>query len=81
MHPNANPASRVKQLKRFQQNPEKNWGPKSRSTAGSFKDDSKRIRNQGKKRKNGGDDKAEDSNDSDPNKKQKELQAIENSTT
>ncbi len=54
LHPDANPESRARQLKRFQQNPEKNWGPKARSTAGSFEDDAKRVRNQGRKRRKKG---------------------------
>ena len=29
-HPDANPKSREKGLKRFQMNPEPNWGPKNR---------------------------------------------------
>ena len=29
-HPEANPKSREKGLKRFQMNPEPNWGPKNR---------------------------------------------------
>ncbi len=51
LHPEANPVSRALQLKRFQVNPERNWGPKNRAIAGTFVDDNKRIRNQGKKRK------------------------------
>ncbi len=51
VHPEANPASRVMQLKRFQVNPERNWGPKTKAAAGNFSDSEKRIRNQGKKRK------------------------------
>ena len=51
LHPEANPASRMQQLKRFQINPERNWGPKSKASAGNFKDDQKRIKNQGKKRR------------------------------
>lgn len=51
IHPEANPESRALQLKRFQQNPERNWGPKTRASQGTFGDDAKRIKNQGKKRK------------------------------
>ena len=50
-HKDANPASRVSSLKRFQVNPERNWGPKARAGTGNFADDPKRIQNQGKKRK------------------------------
>ncbi len=50
-HADANPESRAMQLKRFQQNPERNWGPKTRAAQGTFGDDQKRIQNQGKKRK------------------------------
>ena len=56
LHPHANPASREQQLKRFQPNPERNWGPKTRAAAGTFRDSDKRIRNQGKKRKKRGGD-------------------------
>jgi len=51
LHPQANPPSRVQQLKRFQLNPERNWGPKSKAAAATFDDSEKRARNQGKKRK------------------------------
>ena len=51
IHPDANPDSRAQQLRRFQINPERNWGPKSKAAAGNFDDDQKRRRNQGKKRK------------------------------
>ena len=51
LHPDANPASRTEQLKRFQVNPERNWGPKTRATASSFDDPRKRVENQGKKKK------------------------------
>ena len=49
-HPLANPESRKKNLKRFQINPEKNWGPKMRSKTSTLKnmENAKRIRNQGK---------------------------------
>ena len=49
-HPLANPESRKKSLKRFQINPEKNWGPKCRSKTSTLKnmENAKRIRNQGK---------------------------------
>lgn len=47
----ANPESRALQLKRFQVNPERNWGPKTRAAQGTFGDDRKRMKNQGKKRK------------------------------
>lgn len=50
-HTGANPDSRKLQLKRFQINPERNWGPKSRASAGNFDDNEKRRQNQGKKRK------------------------------
>ncbi|TRY63562.1 hypothetical protein TCAL_08696 [Tigriopus californicus] len=50
-HTEANPDSRKLQLKRFQVNPERNWGPKSRASAGNFDDSEKRRQNQGKKRK------------------------------
>ena len=33
-HPEANPKSREKGLKRFQMNPEPNWGPKNRLRTG-----------------------------------------------
>ena len=49
-HPDANPHSRKNNLKRFQMNPERNWGPKMRSKTSTLKqtENSKRIRNQGK---------------------------------
>ena len=52
-HPDANPESRKKSLKRFQMNPEKNWGPKMRSKTSTLKqsENVKRIRNQGKNSK------------------------------
>merc|ERR1711915_255586 len=36
-HPEANPESRKNSLKRFQMNPEANWGPKMRSKASTLK--------------------------------------------
>ena len=51
IHEDANPDSRAQQLRRFQINPERNWGPKSKASAGTFDDDEKRKRNQGRKRK------------------------------
>lgn len=53
IHPDANPESRRKELLRFQVKPEKNWGPKCRAKTSLFhgKQDEKRVRNQGKKRK------------------------------
>ena len=52
-HPDANPESRKKSLKRFQMNPEKNWGPKMRSKTSTLKqtENVKRVRNQGKNSK------------------------------
>ena len=52
-HPAANPESRKLNLKRFQMNPERNWGPKMRSKTSTLKqmENSKRIRNQGKNSK------------------------------
>jgi len=49
-NPHANPESRKRSLKRFQINPEKNWGPKMRSKASTLKhmENNKRIKNQGK---------------------------------
>ena len=49
-HPDANPESRKKSLKRFQMNPERNWGPKMRSKTSTLKqtENVKRQRNQGK---------------------------------
>jgi len=46
-HPLANPASRENNLKRFQLNPEANWGPKARSKT-SFIPNTKKEKNQGK---------------------------------
>ena len=61
LHDDANPESRKNKMKRFQQNPERNWGPKMRSKTSLLKDmeDEKRIKNQGKtkrKLKNGDDE-------------------------
>merc|ERR1712226_1087502 len=52
-HPDANPKSREKGLKRFQMNPEPNWGPKNRSKTSLLtnSENSKRIKNQGRKKK------------------------------
>ena len=68
-HPDANPKSREKGLKRFQMNPEPNWGPKNRKEmvklifkGSCFKprsktslltnsENSKKIKNQGRKKK------------------------------
>jgi len=52
-HPDANPKSREKGLKRFQMNPEPNWGPKNRSKTSLLtnSDNSKKIKNQGKNKK------------------------------
>lgn len=52
-HPSANPESRKMNLKRFQMNPERNWGPKMRSKTSTLKqmENAKRIRNQGKSSK------------------------------
>merc|ERR1719309_123138 len=49
-HPEANPESRKNSLKRFQMNPEANWGPKMRSKASTLKnmENAKKIKNQGK---------------------------------
>lgn len=48
----SNPQSRLKRLVRFQENPEKYWGPKCRSTTSvqSHSQEEKRVKNQGKKR-------------------------------
>jgi len=55
-HPLANPESRRSSLKRFQMNPEANWGPKMRSKTSTLKnmENKKRVKNQGKhlKKKN-----------------------------
>lgn len=52
-HPSANPESRKMNLKRFQMNPERNWGPKMRSKTSTLKqmENAKRFRNQGKNSK------------------------------
>ena len=52
-HPLANPDSRKNNLKRFQMNPERNWGPKMRSKTSTLKqmENAKRLRNQGKNSK------------------------------
>eukprot|EP00092_Neocalanus_flemingeri_P027579 GFUD01029921.1.p1 GENE.GFUD01029921.1~~GFUD01029921.1.p1 ORF type:complete len:578 (+),score=169.81 GFUD01029921.1:53-1735(+) len=49
-HPLANPESRKNSLKRFQMNPERNWGPKMRSKTSTLKNmqNSKKLKNQGK---------------------------------
>jgi len=49
-HPLANPDSRKNSLKRFQMNPEANWGPKMRSKTSTLKnmENRKKIKNQGK---------------------------------
>ena len=49
-HPLANPESRKNSLKRFQMNPEANWGPKMRSKTSTLKnmENRKKIKNQGK---------------------------------
>ena len=38
LHDDANPESRKNKMKRFQQNPERNWGPKMRSKTSLLKD-------------------------------------------
>jgi len=49
-HPHANPESRKNSLKRFQMNPEANWGPKMRSKTSTLKnmESRKKFKNQGK---------------------------------
>ena len=49
-HPLANPESRKNSLKRFQMNPEANWGPKMRSKTSTLKnmENRKKVKNQGK---------------------------------
>merc|ERR1712202_6311 len=49
-HPLANPDSRKNSLKRFQMNPERNWGPKMRSKTSTLKnmENRKKLKNQGK---------------------------------
>lgn len=60
LHPDSNPESRKQDLLRFQINPERNWGPKTRARTSLFKGDQeeKRVKKQGKKRRlqNGGTD-------------------------
>ncbi|XP_038640983.1 tRNA (guanine(26)-N(2))-dimethyltransferase isoform X1 [Scyliorhinus canicula] len=56
----ANPKSRKQGLKRFQENPEANWGPKARARAGGrihqpLEDKSKRLQNKRKQKLNGPD--------------------------
>jgi len=52
LHPEANPESREKNLKRFQINPEANWGPKARARTSFIPEGSeKQVKNQDKKRK------------------------------
>lgn len=49
LHPDANPKSREDSLKRFQINPEANWGPKARSRTSLIPEKSeKQVSNQGK---------------------------------
>ena len=53
-HPAANPESRRQQLKRFQLNPEPNWGPKMRaktSTLAGGERNNKQQRNQDRKQR------------------------------
>merc|ERR550519_665186 len=52
-HPDANPESRERGLKRFQVNPEPNWGPKNRSKTSLLtnSENAKKIKNQGKNKK------------------------------
>ena len=46
-HPQANPESREKNLRRFQINPEPNWGPKARSKTSFIPEENrKKIENQ-----------------------------------
>merc|ERR1719495_2705228 len=47
-HPDANPESRTSSLKRIQQNPLPNWGPKMKAHASQADIDKKRKKNQGK---------------------------------
>jgi len=50
-HPDANPKSREESLKRFQINPEANWGPKARSKTSLIPEKSeKQVSNQGTRR-------------------------------
>ena len=48
LHPDANPASRISNLKRFQMNPAPNWGPKMKAHTSQKQMNEKRDRNQGK---------------------------------
>ena len=48
-HPDANPESRRSTLKRFQQNPLPNWGPKMKAHSTQADMERKRKQNQGKK--------------------------------
>ena len=51
-------------MKRFQINPEPNWGPRKMGTAGiSFDDDPKRVRNQGRKRRKNNGESVEEASD------------------
>ena len=47
-HPDANPASRLSNLKRFQMNPAPNWGPKMKAHTTQKQIQEKRNKNQGK---------------------------------
>ena len=47
-HPDANPASRMSNLKRFQMNPAPNWGPKMKAHRTEKQIQEKRDKNQGK---------------------------------
>ncbi|KAK3876141.1 hypothetical protein Pcinc_019049 [Petrolisthes cinctipes] len=53
LHPDSNPESRKQDLLRFQINPERYWGPKSRARTSLFHGDQeeKRVKKQGKKRR------------------------------
>ena len=48
LHPDANPASRISNLKRFQMNPAPNWGPKMKAHSTQTQMQEKRNKNQGK---------------------------------
>ena len=48
LHPDANPASRMSRLKRFQMNPAPNWGPKMKANTKDPQLHEKRNKNQGK---------------------------------
>ena len=50
-HPNANPASRLSNLKRFQMNPAPNWGPKMKAHTTQKQIQEKRNKNQGKNKR------------------------------